>query len=201
MFKLDSMLQFVLLKQPESGAGYQVVKALTADSKFKNGIVYNAELLLFDEEPRDMLKASYKRLLAEAKISTGEITWLTIVTSTASTSSAYVLNETPASGKGHPAKDATPEKTKEKEVFKRFSAYENDRRITPDGGLLPGTYATTEADAKNVRTGKQAVARYALPNPKPASNKWTIEPHKDTVIQYGIVEPAFGQPGGAIFSN
>ena len=97
-----------------------------------------------------------------------------------------------------PAKDAPVEKTKEKEVFKRFTAYENDRRINPDGSLLPGTYATTEEDAKNVRTGKEAVARYALPNPKPASNKWTIKPWKDTLIQYGIVEPANDQPGGGV---
>lgn len=97
-----------------------------------------------------------------------------------------------------PAKDATPEKTKEKEVFKRFTATDNDPRITSDGRLLPGTYATTEEDAKNAPTGKAAVARYALPNPKPASNKWTIKPRKDTVIQYGIVEPAFGQPGGGV---
>ena len=83
-------------------------------------------------------------------------------------------------------------------MFKRFSAYENDHRITSDGGLLPGTYATTEEDAKIVRTGKEAVARYALPNPKPASNVWTIKPRKDTFIQFGIVEPAYGQPGGGV---
>ena len=97
-----------------------------------------------------------------------------------------------------PAKDAPIEKTKEKEVFKRFTAYENDHRITSDGKLLPGTYATTEEDAKKAPTGKIAVARYALPNPKPASNVWTIEPWKDTLIQYGIVEPANDQPGGGV---
>jgi hypothetical protein len=83
-------------------------------------------------------------------------------------------------------------------VFKRFTAYENDYRITSDGKLLPGTYATTEEDAKKAPTGKIAVARYALPNPKPASNVWTIEPRKDTLIQYGIVEPANDQPGGGV---
>ena len=83
-------------------------------------------------------------------------------------------------------------------LFKRFTAYEHDPRITSDRRLLPGTYATTGEDAKNAPTGKAAVARYALPNPNPASNVFTIKPHKDTVIQYGIVEPAFGQPGGGV---
>jgi len=48
---------------------------------------------------------------------------------------------------------------------------------------LPGSYATTEADAKNVKTGKEAVARYALPNPDPASYVYTIKP-KPTPIWY-----------------
>jgi hypothetical protein len=89
-------------------------------------------------------------------------------------------------------------------VFKRFSAYPNDRRVASDGSLLSGTYATTEQDAKNVKTGKDAVARYALPDPAPASNVITVRPNKDTDIQRGIVEPAFGQPGGGvevIFTN
>lgn len=98
--------------------------------------------------------------------------------------------------KAAPAKDATVEKTTADELFKRFSAYENDRRVTADKGLLPDSYATTEEDAKNVKTGKDAVARYALPNPEPASYVFTIRPKKDTDIKRGTVEPANGQPGG-----
>jgi hypothetical protein len=201
MLKLNLTLQCLLLNQPESGMGYQIVEATTFDNKIKRGIAYNAELLLFEEEPRLTLKTTaFTRLLNEAKISTGEIKSLNVVTNTASASPAFALREraTRYGKQATPAKDAPIEKTREKEVFKRFTAYENDRRITSDGKLLPGTYATTEEDAKNVRTGKEAVARYALPNPKPASNKWTIEPHKDTVIQYGIVEPANDQPGGGV---
>jgi hypothetical protein len=201
MLKLNSTLQCLLLNQPESGMGYQIVEATTFDNKIKRGIAYNAELLLFDEEPRLTLKTTaFARLLNEAKISTGEIKSLQVVTNTASASPAFALRETAASygRKAMPAKDAPIEKTKEKEVFKRFTAYENDHRITSDGKLLPGTYATTEEDAKKAPTGKVAVARYALPNPKPASNVWTIKPWKDTLIQSGIVEPAYGQPGGGV---
>lgn len=201
MLRLDSILSAELLGQPESGMGYQIVEAVTHDYRVKRGIAYNAELLLFEDEPRLALKTTaYARLLAEAKSPPGEIKSLRAVTRMASTSPAFVLKETAAAygKKATPAKDAPIEKTKEEEVFKRFTAYENDRRITSDGRLLPGTYATTDEDAKNVRTGKEAVARYALPNPKPASNKWTIKPHKGTFIQYGIVEPAYGQPGGGV---
>lgn len=200
MLKLNLDFQVQLLKQPESGMGYQIVEAVISDYKTKHGIAYNAELLLFGEEPRTLLRANYKDLLAEAKISTGEIRSLHVVTGATSTSSSYALRESSASyeKKSRSAKEAPPEKTKDNEVFKRFTAYENDHRINPDGSLLPGTYVTTGKDAKNVRTGKEAVARYALPNPKPASNVWTIKPWKDTLIQYGIVEPANGQPGGGV---
>jgi hypothetical protein len=200
MIKLDVDFQVQLLKQPESGMGYQIVEAVTSGYKTKRGIAYNAELLLFDEEPRVLLKFDYKTLLAGAKVSKDEIRSLHIVTGATSTASAYVLKETSVGGekKNRPAKDALIEMTKDREVFKRFSAYENDRRITSNGSLLPGTYATTEEDAQNAPTGKAAVARYALPNPKPASNVFTIKPRKDTLVQYGIVEPANGQPGGGV---
>lgn len=32
---------------------------------------------------------------------------------------------------------------REPEIFVRFSAFRNDRRIQPDGSLLPGTYVTS----------------------------------------------------------
>ena len=83
-------------------------------------------------------------------------------------------------------------------MFKRFSAYQNDRRDRPDKSLSPGSYATTEADARNVRTGAEAVARYALPDPKPASYVVTVRPNAATSIQTGTVAPAFGQPGGGV---
>lgn len=201
MLRLDPNLKAQLLAQPESGMGYQVVEATTVDYKLKRGVAYNAELLLFEDEPRLTLKTTaFARLLNEAKSSAGEIKSLRVATHMASTSSAFALKETAVAHgkKGSPANDAPIEKTKETEAFKRFSAYEKDNRVRPDGSLLPGTYATTEEDAKNVRTGKEAVARYALPNPAPASNVFTIKPHKDTVIQRGIVEPANGQPGGGV---
>lgn len=83
-------------------------------------------------------------------------------------------------------------------MFKRFSAYDHDNRIRDDRSLRDGTYATTEEGAKNVKTGKDAVARYALPNPQPASYRFTIKPEKDTVIQTGVVESAYEQPGGGV---
>ena len=85
------------------------------------------------------------------------------------------------------------------EIFKRFSAYANDHRVTPGKGLTQGTFATTKEDADaNIRTGTDAVARYALPNSKPASNVFTISPAKDTEVKRGTAQPANNQPGGGV---
>ncbi len=99
---------------------------------------------------------------------------------------------------GTPATEGEPEETEEGEVFARFTAYRNDRRITPAKGLRPGTYATTAADARRVLTGSQAVERYALPDPQPAVYKFRIEPLGGTVCRRGTVQPAFGHRGGGV---
>lgn len=161
-------------------------------------MAYNAELLLFEGEPRQLLKAEYRTLIKTAKSAAGELTSLRFDPRRRQMPLKSASFSNSASPKAIPAAEAPEEKTKAGDVFMRFSAYENDNRIREDRSLRPGTYATVEEDAKNVKTGKDAVARYALPNPQPASYRFTIKPEKDTVIQKGTVEPAYGQPGGGV---
>ena len=66
-------------------------------------------------------------------------------------------------------------------------------------GYRPGTFATTKEDADaHIKTGMDAIARYALPNPNPASNVFTAKPPADTDLQRGTVAPANNQPGGEV---
>lgn len=103
------------------------------------------------------------------------------------------------SAKSEEAKDAMVTLTVTDEVFKRFSPYAKDRRVTAAMGLLGGTFATTGEDADlYIKTGMDAVARYALPSDKPASNVFTIKPPGDTDVQRGTVAPANNQPGGGV---
>jgi hypothetical protein len=193
-----------LLSQPESGMGYQTVEATTFADRTRRGVALNAELLVFDDEDRTPLRTKTFRTLVEAAPSwVTEIRSISLVPRSLSVNvqeSVSVSDSVKAEikPKAKPAKDAPEEKTKEGEVFKRFVAYADDRRLRADDSWSPGTYATTEADAKNVKTGTEAVARYALPNPAPASYVFTGKPKKDTVIQRGTVAPAYGQPGGGV---
>ena len=175
--------------------------SLAPGEQWRTGIVLNAELLILEDELRQRLPtATYKELLACA-IATEKVVQKIRVTRPAPRHQAVAQLREASTAYGKQARrasDASPEKTLPYEVFKRFTAYENDRRITADHGLLPGTYATTEADAKGVVTGLEAVARYALPNSKPAIYVFTVKPLMDTSIQRGIVQPDFGQPGGGV---
>jgi len=85
------------------------------------------------------------------------------------------------------------------EIFKRYSAFVNDNRVTKGKGLTKGTFATTKEDADaNIKTGTDAVQRYALPNPTPASNVFTITPPQDIDLKRGTTQPANNQPGGGV---
>lgn len=199
MIKLAGSQVTGLLAQPESGMGYQTVE-VRCTTGVRVATVYNGELLLWEEEPRtNLLEGVYQRMVkaadsAEARM----IESIRVVRRTPPSRRLTVLEKFAARSSGKPATEGEPKKTKDGEVFMRFTAYRNDRRITTDKGLLPGTYATTEADSRNVRTGTEAVERYALPDPKPAIYRFRIDPREDTVNREGTVQPAFGHEGGGV---
>jgi hypothetical protein len=152
--------------------GYQVVDAATFNGTTKRGVAYNAELLTLDgDRYRDKL-----------------------IMLTTPISEALRTADEARGG----ASEAGVVKTNDGDRFYRFSAFANDRRVTADNGLLPDTFATTEEDGAKVKTGNEAVERYALPNNDPASYRFKIAPLKDTAIKKGVVQPANGHQGGGI---
>lgn len=205
MLRLEPSFIDDLLNQAESGMGYQIVQATMDDDQTKRGMAFNSEVLLFDDESfgdfsRHFQLFEYTTALCELRPSGQWVKALRVIPQASGRQQTASVNESapPYDKQTGGAADAPREETKAGEAFRRFSAFPNDRRIRPDGGVYPGTYATTAEDGDKVKTGQEAVAQYALPNPMPASYKFTIEPHEDTVIQKGIVQPAYGQPGGGV---
>jgi hypothetical protein len=200
MFKLNAEETRSLLRQPESGMGFQAVEATLRDNRVEAGIAYNAELLFLGNETQTPLQLHpYPAVLELAQTSGSEIRSLRVLTPgpAPTRSLSSVVRETHGlANKRGPAAEAPVGTTKAEEVFARFSAFQNDRRVAADNSLLPGSYATTWTDALKVATGAQAVARYALPNPTPAVYRFTITPKAGTDVQRGVVAPAHGQPGG-----
>ena len=199
MLRLEARFIDKLLSEPESGMGFQYVEVGQTRGGRASGIVINSGLLVLEEDLVALVMRSgtiFELRARTAESSVGKITDVR-VTHGASPRAA-VRERITGAAPTREAKDAPIEKTTYGQVFKRFSAYENDLRVRPDGSLLPGTYATTEEDARNVRTGSEAIIRYALPNSKPASWVFTSRPASDTTIQRGIVAPANDQPGGGV---
>ena len=201
---LNEDRQSELIAQPESGMGYQNVAIKLRNGETRYGTAFNAEFLLYSGESPHLLEkisepSERSLMLEENQLGFGEeIRSLRVLPSEADVSTRVRESSSSREGSSGGASDAPVETLHEEENFKRFSAYANDRRVTANGGLLPGTYATTEEDAKHVKTGRDAVKRYALPNPKPAVYVFTIDPPIRTKLKRGVAQPAYGQPGGGV---
>src|SRR6201987_631871 len=169
---LNEDRQKELIAQPESGMGYQNLAIELRNGETRHGTAFNAEFLLYPGESPHLLEkisepSERLRMLEERQLGLGEeILSLRVLRSEADVSTR-VRESSASTTSSSGASDAPEEELQEEQKFKRFSAYANDRRVTANGGLVPGTYATTEEDAKHVKTGRDAVKRYALPNPAP----------------------------------
>jgi len=199
MIRIEKKWEEVLLSKPETGMGYQIVEYKIGRIKQK-GIVLNAEILINENEVESLKQFSLG--LKETKfLETAESSRNIEEIEVLSRKEIISIDEIFLGfmkGMNIPAKDAKVSYTTKNEVFKRFSAFKNDKRITPEGGLLPGTYTTTEEDAKNVKTGKEAVDRYALPNDDPAIYVFTVKPPEDTEVKRGVVQPLDDKKGGGV---
>jgi hypothetical protein len=194
-----------LLEQPESGMGYQKVEIISRDGRRRRGTAFNAEYLVYAGESLDRLKAITEpsrrlQMLDRNELGFGEeIVELKILSNSVPSESRIREGDRDTRPSESGASGSVPEALQGKEQFKRFSAFENDRRVTAGGALLPGTYTTSAEDAKQVHSGRDAVRRYALPNPAPAVNVFTIDPPVPaTILQRGVAQPAYGQPGGGV---
>jgi len=199
MIKLAGTQMSELLSHPETGMGYQTVEIKFA-SFIRKATVYNAELLLLEDEPRINLTEDVFQYMVKSASSLQArlIESIRVVRPARPTRPLTAMKKFAADLRGKPATEGAEKKTEDGDVFIRFTAYMNDRRITPEGALRPGTYATTEADSRNVRTGAEAVERYALPDPRPAKYRFQIDPIKDTVYRGGTVQPAYEHKGGGV---
>ncbi|MBE7487005.1 hypothetical protein HS121_01940 [bacterium] len=197
MIKLSESQVAGLVNQPESGMGYQVVE-VEFPTQIRKGTVYNAELLLWEHEPQAILSEPYDKLIERASVSEArQIRSIRVVVPPRAAGESAFGRRAEAS-RGKPATEGEPTTTLHGELFARFTAYRNDRRITPKKGLMPGTYGTTDADARIVKSGSEAVERYALPDPKPATYRYRIDPRLGTVYRQGVVQPAYGHKGGGV---
>ncbi len=146
-----------LLHEPESGMGFQEVDATLTTGRTVPAIVYNADLLFFLGESRAPLATrGYESLLKVAESADGQVTAVRVRLGPMRRAQAVMERGPEGLPRGTGAKDAPVEATPGDEAFVRFSAYQKDHRVLPDGSLSPGSFATTAADAARVKTGAEA---------------------------------------------
>ena len=201
MIRLNEHQSASLLRLPESGMGYQLVRAqYRRDPEKRAGLVLNAEVLLWPEDASLLRQWSFQTLLRRAETTLDYLGDFEVIPTRRLgmyPGLASLVRDQRAEGQGA-AVDAPPTLSATGDVFKRFSAFENDHRVTSAFSLVEGSYATTEADSKYAPTGRAAVDRYALPNDDPAVFVFMVKPNTGTSKKVGLAQPNFGKPGGGV---
>lgn len=197
-FQLSVSTENVLLHQPETGMGYQVVEASKAGSYFvEKFLVLNSEIVIemsgfVAEDIRKIMKKGI--LAAKSEVSIITLNRLTVLNE--NQFRGIVHDSTDENGRG--AIDNFLEKADGEEIFVRLSAFDNDRRVDKiNKCLLPGSFATTDKDCNDCRVERDnPVERYALPSNDEIKFIFYIQPTKTDTLQRGTVQQANDKRGG-----
>ena len=215
MITVPPELRQLLRDQPEYGMGYQYGAVCLSTGGTEVGFILNGAFFATKDELTNLSPVELGKAESAAQASRLTITYVSLIPRSKESlknvrrvrtslfaanaqrpADVVALSDALRASKG--AKDAPITTTTLGDIFKRFSAYADDFRITEKRGLKPGTFATTEEDAKFVHTGRDAVSRYALENKQSANKRFTITPPSKTRLQEGIVQPAYGELGGGV---
>lgn len=198
IYKLSFEQQNQLLNLPETGMGYQLIKArYSGEYRAKEFIALNAELVVEQDNNAQtylgrIASMSFKRVLNEVQPKMlNDIELLP---------KAYFFNtlKEPDQSKSKGAKDGPLLQPSGSDSFVRLSAYQDDKRIDKvNKCLLPGSYTTTLKDyVRCVYESDNPVERYALPNDEPIQWAFFILPKTTDAYRFGIVQPDYGKRGG-----
>ena len=192
-----------LLRQPETGMGYQLVSAPNAQGQNHEDryVILNVEIAL---KVQGGLFYGYKIDLEEQEFLNSRASELHKIEGSV-TEVLGIVDPFP-----HPPEyvhvhggDSYSSTYSPGEFLVRYSAFRHDRRVTigrslSDVIVLPGTYFTTGIDSTLAVSGLAAVSRYALPNPAPAVFCTRLKWDSPLAVVYGTVKPEFDQSGGGV---
>ncbi len=203
-YRIHNSWTSALRRERETGMGYQVVEVSLAKTTQHVLVLNGQQALEPKESPSRFREAANEFHKAKLVLmSEHEDVQIKVLNRREAVAKGLFEARAYSAGRGAAA-DAASEPSKKDEEFRRFSAFADDIRILADGSVLAGTYVTTESDAAKVKTGKEAVERYALPNPDPATHRFYLRPPAPIPVRRGTVQPADGHQGGGdeiIFDN
>ncbi len=181
LFRFSNFSQFDPLNLVESGMGYQIFE----DNQDEYVVIDSQYFILLREISVSPYPITFENLLEINNVENKTVRNQII---------KYKRNYSSPSSQYPPFTDFT----NGTEVFIRYSAFNPDKRIKPDGSVIRGTYCTTLNDDQEVPSGLAAVGRYALPSRLSHIYAYEIRPPKDIPIYFGTVTPNYGLAGGGV---
>lgn len=198
LFKLTTEQENDLLKQPETGMGYQVVEARKEGNYIREKfLVLNSQVAVemnayTSDNVRQVVNEGIYAFKAKANLIT-----LNAMSVLNEIEFRHVVNETKEEHeKG--AIDNPIEKANGIEFFVRLSAFEDDKRIDKKNGCLrPGSFTTTTDDYLKCKAiNDDPIERYALPSNDKIKYAFHIQPLTSDTLQRGKIQPVNGKRGG-----
>jgi|GEM_PF-1872197 len=195
LIELTNIQSEALLNTPESGMGFQVISEIE-NSKVTSKTVVGNSKYIFTEGYKLNFEHPIIKNLENFEFSPADIPNKEFITSLGK--SLIITQNTKFTAKSN---DKFPEfayLTKSGDEFRRLSAFKDDKRISENGSLQAGSYATSVSDLTVVPSGVAAVGRYALPNRFAACYIYQIIPPPGTLVYFGTVKPNYGLCGGGV---
>ncbi len=210
IYRAFSQFTQSLLSLPETGMGYQLIKANRPGRNFtEQFVVYNSELVIeldskFNIYKQQILRESYRMMFSKSDFLTLENPSLI---SRNLMGNVRSLSESSIKTKGRHtgisgAVDNLPTYATGTELFVRLSPYPDDKRIDfVKMKLKSGSYTTTNEDYWTCKKySDDPIDRYALPSDETINWAYFIMPKPFDKYRPGIVQPAFDHNGGGIES-
>ncbi len=199
IYKLGKKTIEKLLTLPESGIGYQLIKAKKdGKSISKNFVVFNSEIAIENDEKlknysNTLIGQGYRLLLQ--MLQTIELNDITLM--------IWDENNDPAWGQASLNIESDKQKLKEQDIYIRPSIYENDYRIDlKKEVLLPGSYVTTLESYTNCHIMREdPFDKYTLPVQQEFVKIYYVKQQGVELNTDGIFEQAFGKHGGGVKLN
>jgi hypothetical protein len=197
-YRLNSQQENDLLILPETGMGYQVVKAFRQNTYTRElFLILNSEVVVEmngfeDKLVREIIKDGIYSIKSKA-----DYIVLNSISAFSEKQFRLLVNES-ESERSKGATENPVENANGVEDFVRLSAFEDDKRIDKINKCLrPGSYTTTPDDYDECKNqNDDPIARYALPNNEEIQFAFYLRPSTTDTLQRGKVQPANEQPGG-----
>ncbi len=198
--KLDEKAARAMLDVPETGMGYQIISTVMPHKKkMGNYIIYNGEIIADLDITFDLAKTKIANDGIQQLINgLGPTVSIDIEKTELHMNMGNRLAMPDLAKVSKSSMEGLYKRAPGNKTFVRVSPVEKDPRVDLENKKIkPGTFMAAVGELRETKPHLLA-DRYALPSDDKIRWQFFVRPEKDTCIQSGVVQPAFGNNGGAV---